>query len=272
MIPAIDLREAVRRDPLVLSGLEHLSTEDLRIAREHWRIHMAAEFASARVFSGLVPQMMDAGLDFSSVREVTDMARQEVDHGLLSARVHAALGGPAHSELPPLARVPEHQGCSPLEIVLRNIISVSCCGETLAVTVIGNERDRATLDPLREILTRILADEIGHSRFGWRLLQDLAPALDEPVRRRLSAYLVNVFERDLAIMRGCAEQPSASEAALALGAPDGPIAWESYWSTLTAVTIPGLERHGLKASWALDKAWERVVPVEAMPALAQVPD
>ncbi len=261
--PELDLREAVRKAPLALPGVEHLSAGDLALAQEHWRIHMAAEFASARVFAGLVPQMMAAGLPFEEVREVTDMARQEIEHGYLSGRVYAALGGVARSAVPPLDPVPQHDGAGPLEVVLRNVISVSCCGETLAVAVIGAERERATIEPLREILTRILSDEVGHARFGWRVLRDVAPAMDAELRRRLSAYLVAVFERDLTVMKRALAGPQASSAALAVGAPDGELSWSTFLDTVTSVTVPGLERCGLRAAWALAKARERVEAREA---------
>lgn len=257
-MPAIDLCDAVRRRPLVLPEAEALSAEDRAAALEHWRVHMAAELASARVFSGLVPQMMAAGLSYDDIREVTDMARQEVDHGLLSAQVYAALGGVPRSPLPPLAPVPGHAHLSALEAVVRNVISVSCCGETLAVAVIGAERERATMEPLRAILTRILSDEVGHARFGWRLMRDLSSAFDTETKRRLSAYLVAVFERDLREMKKCLGGPTASWAALAVGAPDGELAWSTFIETMTEVTVPGLERVGLKAAWAFERARSRV--------------
>jgi len=256
--PVLDLRAAVAKKPLQLDGVDLLPADDLARARDHWRVHMAAEFASARVFSGLVPQLMAAGIDYEDVRDVVEMAKQEVDHGLLSGRVLAALGGDPISAIPPLDPVPLHEGCSPLEVVLRNVISVSCCGETLAVAEIGAERERATMEPLRAILTMILADEVGHARFGWKLLRDLAPAMDAELKRRLSAYLVAIFERDLISMKGALAAPTASWAALTVGAPDGELAWTTFIETVTSVTVPGLERFGLKAGWALEKARERV--------------
>lgn len=258
-VPSIDLRQAVRKAPLELPGIEALTPAEIAMAKEHWRVHMAAELASSRVFAGLVPQMMAVGAEYEDIREVVDMAAQEVDHGLLSARVYAALGGDPCSPLPPLEPVPDHEGCAPLEIVLRNVISVSCCGETLAVAVIGAERERVTIEPLREILTRILSDEVGHARFGWRLLRDLAPALDGEMKRRLSAYLVAIFERDMRVMKDALSAPAASWAALSVGAHDGELAWTTFIDTMTSVTVPGLERHGLKAAWALGKARERVL-------------
>lgn len=266
--PRVDLRAAVRAaQPLELPDVGALTLDELARTREHWRIHMTAELASARVFAGLVPQVMAAGLDFEVVRATTDMAREEVAHGLESARVYAALGGDPCSHLPRLDPVPNHAevDASPLEVVLRNVMSVSCCGETLAVAVIGAERERAQPGPLRDVLTRILADEVGHARFGWRLLRDLLPSAEPGLARRLSAYLVAVFERDLRELVSARDDASASFVALSLGAPDGPLAWSTFLSSVREVTIPGLERHGVKATWAFDEAWRRVLGDEPMP-------
>lgn len=117
-------------------------------------------------------------------------------------------------------------------------ISVSCCGETLAVAVLGGERERTEDEPLRQILTRILADEIGHARFGWRLLADVASAMDEGMRRRLSALPGDRLRARRRILHECLETPAASFAALALGAADGPLAWRTFLDTLRDATLP----------------------------------
>ncbi len=252
--PVVDLRKAIDNTPPLVLDLRDVGDDELSRGREHWRVHMAAEFASSRVFAGLVPQLMAAGLEYDDVRDVLDMARQEVDHGLASARVYVALGGDPRTDLPRLDPVPLHEGVAPLEALLRNVISISCCGETLAVSVIGGERERATSEPLREILTRILADEVGHARFGWRLLDRVGSALDTEARRRLSAYLVAIFERDIRAMRGAITAARASDVALSLGAPDGPMMWATFWQTMTTVSVPGLERHGLRAAWAWNES------------------
>ena len=257
--PVLDVRRAVAKARPLAIDVGDVDETDLAAAREHWRIHMAAEFASSRVFAGLVPQLMAAGLDYEHVRDVVEMSRQEVEHGLASARVYAALGGDPCTELPALDPVPTHSDArSPLEAVLRNVLSVSCCGETLAVSVIGAERERAASDALRGVLTDILADEVGHARFGWRLLRDVESALDSELRVRLAVYLVGVFERDMRAMRGAITAPPASDGALGLGAPDGPVMWSTFWQTMTTVTLPALERHGIRAAWAWHEAVTRV--------------
>jgi hypothetical protein len=256
MSPTLDLRAQVYAAPLTLHGLEQLDATDLHAAREHWRIHMAAEFASSRVFAAMIPQMMATSMDAHLIRDVGEMVLQEMDHGVLSGRVYAALGGVPKAAYLDMARVPQHDDVEPLEGLLRNVLSVSCTGETLAVAVIGSERERTVAAPLHDILTKILSDEVGHARFGWKLLEQLAPALSKESKQRLSAYLVGVFAQSQKAM--CGDMPAVSDAALALGAPDGPTQLQTFRETMEQAILPGLERVGLKARWAFERAKAQV--------------
>jgi hypothetical protein len=259
-VATLDLRAAVRRAPIKLPTLR-VPAQARAAALANWRARMASELASARVFSALVPQAMRANLGYERIAQLTDMAREEVEHGLLCAKVVAALGGDPTAQVPPLEPVPVHEGCDPLEVVVRNVLSVSCCSETVAVALVGTEREQAALEPLERVLRKILADEVGHARFGWRLLEDVAPSFDAAMRRRLTAYLVLVFEHELVFHGAFLRMDRATDAGLGIGAPDGAANWACFVETMTTVTIPGLEKHGLKAAWA----WERALASVARP-------
>ena len=142
---------------------------------------------------------------------------------------------------------------TPIEAILRNVISVSCLSETVAVALIDSERLRAGPPALAELLKRILADEVQHARFGWRLLEELAPRLPAAMKRRLGVYLVTAFahlrEHELAHLPA---RPAPSRAAEAVGVCDGHEARRLFLDTVRDVIIPGLEDHGLPAA----AAWE----------------
>ena len=72
------------------------------------------------------------------------------------------------------------------------------------------------------MLGKILADEVRHARFGWRLVDEVGPALDARTKRRLSAYLVVAFEHQIAFHAPFLQLPAASDRAVSLGAPGGP--------------------------------------------------
>src|SRR5262249_48666785 len=150
---------------------------------------------------------------------VAAMVSQELEHALLCARVVAALGGEPKGLLPDLPEVPAHADASPIEGLLRNVISVSCCSETVAVALVAAEREQAGAAALRAVLTQILADEVKHARFGWRLLDEVAPSLDPATKRRLSAYLVAAFEHHVLFHAPFLAMGSPSDAAVAIGAP-----------------------------------------------------
>jgi hypothetical protein len=228
---------------------------DRRAALDNWRLRMVSEHVSARVFAALVPQLMRAGLDRKWVAEASAMIDQELEHGLLCAGVVRALGDDAVAPLPEdLPEVPRHADATALECVLRNVISISCCSETVAVALVGCEREQAGTTALRELLEQILRDEVRHARFGWRLLDELAPALDERTRARLGDYLVAVFQHQIAFHAPFLEMGSAEQPGVAIGAPDGDSNWRIFVDTMMRVTVPGLERHGLPARQAWDAA------------------
>jgi hypothetical protein len=245
--PELDLRAEARRHPLSLPGVDGLDEETRARAAINWRDRMASEHASSRVFAALLPQLMRAGIARRHQLAVASMVQQELDHAVLCARVVSALGEEPVAALPRLDPVPEHADAGPLEAVLRNVISISCCSETVAVALVGSEREQAATRSLRDTLQRILADEVKHARFGWRLLEETAPALDRDARRRLDAYLVVAFEHQLDFHGPFLELPPASDLAASYGAPCGPSSWRCFVDTMLQVTIPGLERHGLAA-------------------------
>jgi hypothetical protein len=251
MNPTLDLtREAA---PLDIPGLDGIPKVEREAALRNWQARMVSEHVSARVFATLVTKLMAAGAARRHIAAVAAMIGQELDHALLCARVVATLGGEPRVELPDvLTPLPAHEDVSPIEGVLRDVISIGCASETVAVALVGAEREQAGSPALRAVLERILADEVKHARLGWKLVEELAPGLDPRQRARLGAWLVAVFEHQLTFHAPFLAMPEASDRAVSIGAPDGPANWRVFLDTMTEVTIPGLERHGLAAR----RAWQ----------------
>ncbi len=249
---ALDLRGAARRTGFQLSSAEvaGLDVRGRAIAIATWRGRMINEHASARVFTALTGQLARARLP-QQARAAGGMVADELRHAELCAAVVEVLGGEAQAVLPMLPAVPEHDDADPLEAVLRNVLSTSCLSETVAVALIDAERRTAGPARLTSLLAEIVADEVGHARAGWRLLEDVAPRLGAPLRERLSDYLVLAFahlvEHELAHLPPC---PAPSVAAEALGVCDGLAARRLFFATVEHVIVPGLQAHGLDAHGA----------------------
>ena len=253
----LNMRDAARAQGLTFDRTQ-LNESDRQMAVTTWRGRMVNEHISARVFAGLVPQMMAAGVDVRLQLEVASMIQEELRHGVLCAAAVEALGGEASATLPELDSVPQHGDCGPLEGLLRNILSICCLSETVAVALITAERLETQPPELQDALTEILGDEVGHARFGWRLLDELEPRIDEGLRQRLGDYLpvafLHLLNYELAHLPVQATPPS--DTVEGFGVCNGRDARALFYDTITDVIVPELQARGLagEAAWAVAKA------------------
>ena len=243
----LDLRPAARAAMPVLPPLPGL----FALAVPTWRARMVNEHESSAVFAALATQLRDAGLA-ASARACDDFADEERRHGELCGAVVEALGGDARARARQHPELPAHPDVDRREAALRNVLSVCCLSETVAVALIGAERLEMPAGELRDLLTRIFSDEVGHARFGWLLLREVTPALDDAARARLGDYLSLAFahleSHELShLPREAAPPPEAA----ALGLCHGADARALFFDTVREVIVPGLEALGLPAS----RAW-----------------
>jgi hypothetical protein len=256
---SLDLRGAADRAELRLDAraLAELDEVERSAAILTWRARMLNEHVSARVFTALARQLERAGLHGGRPARVAAMVAEEWRHADRCAAVVEVLGGAPVVELPALPPVPEHEDADALEAVLRNVISVSCLSETVAVALIDAERRSAGPPALQGLLSEILADEVGHARFGWRLVEELAPSLSPTLRERLGDYLVIALDELAAHeLAHLPARPSPSAAAEALGVCDGHAARRLFFATVNEVIVPGLQASGLPALSAWRAAQE----------------
>lgn len=219
-----------------------------------WRGRMVNEYQSSEVFGALAEQA--AGLQLSStvVEQLREFETEERRHGVLCGSVVEALGGRARAEVSTPRRLPQHADVPGLEGFVRNVLSVSCLSETVAVALIGAERLEMPDGELRELLSRIWADEVGHARFGWRVLQELLPAFDADAKARLSLYLrVALRHLELHELAHLPLESRPPAAGAALGLCSGADARTLLYETIEHAILPPLEALGLsaRAAWRL---------------------
>ena len=186
----LDLRASARAERVAIDAPAHLRAA----AIETWRARMINEHASSRVFGALACQLDRCGFE-EDANEARTFADEERRHGVLCGAVVESLGGDARGALFEAPEFPLHTDVPPRAALLRNVISICCMSETVAVALIGAERlEMPEKSPLRALLTRIWADEIGHARFGWRLLERHARSLVCAERDAIRAYLPIAFD------------------------------------------------------------------------------
>jgi hypothetical protein len=244
----LDLRSKARSRQPTIEVPAHLVAS----AIETWLGRMVNEYMSSHVFAALADQLGAAGYDPATVAQCRRFRGEEEKHGVLCGAVVEALGGKAtaRAKVPP--QFPLHDDVAPEEGVLRNLLSICCLSETVAVALIGADRLEMPEGSLRRLLTEIYADEIGHARFGWLALTRAAPALDREARRRLSDYLGVAFAHleahELAHIPASSFRPAGGET---VGLCVGSSARGLFYDTVEQVIVPGLNKIGLDAS----RAW-----------------
>lgn len=164
----------------------------------------------------------------------------------------ARFGGEALAELPELQNMPDHTDVAPLEAALRNVLSICCLSETIAVALIQAERSEVDVPEIAEILRQIVGDEARHARFGWTLLDDCAPSLDAELLGRLDRYLRVAFAHvERHELRYLSPNSRRDEAGAAVGVCDGAEARALFYATVNEVIVPQLALHG----FAAEQAW-----------------
>jgi hypothetical protein len=229
-----------------------------RVASQ-WQARMVFEHRSSTVFSQLAAQLFEANATLDAKIVMLRMAQDELRHTATCAEVVCAFGGDAEPDadltVQPLAT---HRGASPEERALRNVIYTTSCSEMIACARFVATLDH-TEDPyMRQVMRRLLADEILHGQFGFHYLEAWRPWLDAhpDVVRSLERYLTHAFA---VIERELAPQPPfhpLDAQSRALGADDPALAREVFYGTMEAAIVPGIARFGIDA----ERCWKERAP------------
>ena len=255
MMENLDLQEQVVN---AFEGLDQLSPiEDptLRIMTQGtWLGRMVNEYGSSYVFSKFADQCesysQELQIQQESIHRLREFAAEERRHGILCGAVVEAFGGCAMAPALESEPFPNHEDASPLEGILRNLLSICCLSETVAVALIAAEREDMPEGTLKDLLTEIWSDECGHAHFGWRHLSTWLPD-DAEIKRRLGDYLTIAF--------GHLEAHELSHLPLASNPPpegsryglcSGREARALFYATVEGIIIPNLEQYGIPAKWA----------------------
>jgi hypothetical protein len=207
-----------------------------------WQQRMINEHSSATVFEALGRQLADAGFSTELTSACATFAAEERKHGVLCGAVVEALGAAARAPAPPRPPFPRHLDAPPRAAALRNVIHICCMSETIAVALIGAERLEMPAGELRELLTQIWSDEVGHARLGWRLLEQVGGSIGGQERAAIERYLPVAFrhveEHELAFIPEL-DAPAGGEA---LGLCSGRQGRFLMKETIEEVIRPGLRR------------------------------
>ena len=258
------LRSALRRGELEPEIAEDARLEGryseaaIAIARRAWLERMVHEHQSSAVFSRLVPQLIEAEVAIEWKTVALRMSMDELRHAGLCGDVVRLLGGEASAETELATEpLPEHPGCTPRERAVRNVLFACCLSETIATTLLAEERELTREPAIRRVEEQLAADEILHGRYGWAFLQERVPELDAGERAGLERYLpiaLGTIEAKMhhAMPIGPALDPELARELEELGVTPSDRARELLAIVLEDVVVPAFEELGLpaRAAWA----------------------
>src|SRR5262249_30992454 len=144
-----------------------------------WLRRVEAEYRSAAVTQHLTLWLIQIGASPDLLRAGLRIVRDELAHAEMSHRAYRAAGGEGGPELareslelPRTSAQTRGDGeAAPLEDdVTRVCVDVFCLGETVAVRLFKELRQRSEVPAARRVLDRVLRDEVRHRDFGWALL------------------------------------------------------------------------------------------------------
>lgn len=234
-----------------LSTMDQITDPQLQVMTQHtWLGRMVNEYGSSDVFRHFAEQCQQAGMPSEDVERLNEFALEEKRHGILCGTVVEHFGGKAVAPSLQQPDFPMHSDVSKLEGVLRNLLSICCLSETVAVALIGAEREDMPDSPLKNLLTEIWSDECGHAHFGWRKLQEWLPN-DPELKTHLAEYLCIAFahleSHELAHLPLSSNPPQEGAQ---YGLCSGISARALFYATVEGIIVPNLQQYGIDAAWA----------------------
>jgi|GEM_PF-3584304 len=216
------------------------------------------EQRSLLAFSELLSKLCESGAPIDVIGACTRVVRDEALHVDLCRRMVEALGGwPSDAAEPRWVRSDPRR---PLrERILRTVIGSLCVGETISVAMLASVRAHASDDTTQHVLTRMLADESFHSRFGWWWLENFGAEITPSEQQMLERWLPKVLggvEQMMLPQSAASGATAEGKAPAYVHSPFGSASPEERSAALGRVLhetiLPGLERAGIAATRAWD--------------------
>lgn len=201
------------------------------------------EQRSLLAFTELLGELCESGAPIDVIGSLTRVVRDEALHVDLCDRIVKRLGGwDAKTPEPRWVRTNKK---APLKRrILGTVLGSLCVGETVSVHMIRAVRDDASDPVVHAVLTKMLADESFHSRFGWYWLESMP--LDDADRDFATRYLARLLpnlKKQLAPM-----QRPRPYTASPFGSASPEARAEAYRTAMEKTILPGFDRAGLDAS------------------------
>jgi hypothetical protein len=223
---------------------------EVALGLQVWQLRALDEYRSLVGLTEFIGELTQAGFAFDALGIALRVLRDQGRHVELCRRMVSALGGeleiPGESSWSPSDRTLPRE-----RRIFRIIVGSLCIGETLSAQALA-AASRSSEDPLaKAALTCLAADESIHGRFGWVLLDLIAPHLCPEDRADIELCLPYFIQ---------SAHDAFSQGGQPVSHPFGHIEaaaqQQIYQQTLESKIFPGFTKHGFDAPglWARHSA------------------
>jgi hypothetical protein len=141
------------------------------IVRNSWAHRVEVEYATGACAAQLAWWLLQIGASPDLVLAANRVVAEELDHAARSVEICELAGLRQARAIPREALTMARDPSAPLEHELvRGCLRVFCLGESYAVEMLRATRLRCKIPEVREVIDRLLADEVGHRAFGFDVL------------------------------------------------------------------------------------------------------
>jgi hypothetical protein len=130
------------------------------------------EQRSLLAFSELLAELAESGAPVDVIGAMSRVVRDEALHVDLCGQMVERLGG-FDADAPAPSWVRSNKKWPLRKRVLGTVLGSMCVGESISVAIFKGCRDRASEPTARAVLTKMLADESFHARFGFWWLESM---------------------------------------------------------------------------------------------------
>ncbi len=156
-----------------------------------WAYRAGLEHSAAARFERLAGRMEATGFASELIAIARQATVQERDHVALCSEIVERFGG--RIDLPGEAEVSEIAPVTfePRDRVVYEVVAFCCITETANAAVVTAGADEIDDTAIRRAVRTILADEVQHSRLGWRFLA--THPIDDTQRAWIGGYLPDML-------------------------------------------------------------------------------
>ena len=177
-------------------------------ARIGWTQNAFNEFVTCTVMGQLLTLMGQANVPLDLWAIAATFPREELLHVELCSRIAMQLGGGA-----PLAYESDElvyqmdASLSPLEQCNEMVVRLLCVGEGFSLPMLAGSMRAATHPLIKQVLTRIVKDEVMHGRLGWLYMDWVHAELSRAERDRLGSIAAAGIEEYRVLYKDLRTQP-----------------------------------------------------------------